>query len=110
MFTKLTEHGAGLSLSLYISEVEILKYDFFVDGKGHYHVQPHFDKRLPLHSETTELQILDAIEDIKYNVASLISEQGQPEINGFILDDSKFFGALESARNILLRFSANRVG
>lgn len=105
VFTKTTEHGAGPSLSLYISEVEIIKYDFFGAGKGHYHVQPHFDERLPLYPETIELQILDAIKDIKYNTISYLSEQSQHEINGFVFDDSKFFATLENAKDILLGLS-----
>lgn len=106
VFHKFLDDGAGPAISLYVKGSEILKYDCFGPGKGHYHVRPNFSERLPLEAQRIEHQIQESIRDIRDKSTLRLSQQAEAEIRDFTLDRMAFEIALEEARSILFHMAS----
>lgn len=103
VFHKDLEIGSGPAISLYVNGVELLKYDCYGLGKGHCHLRPHFEQRIPLKAYTIREQIDESIEAILMQSPGCLLQQAEPEMAALILNEQALSGALDRARELLYK-------
>jgi hypothetical protein len=111
VYWKIYGMGRGPALALYIDHEEVLKFDFYGAGKGHYHsqaIQPSPCKHnvLYLPESTTEAQIERAIFELEHNLYWYLERHPLKTVRTFSIKKKKLQETLSQIRPILIRYAA----
>ncbi|OGW84547.1 MAG: hypothetical protein A3C35_04205 [Omnitrophica bacterium RIFCSPHIGHO2_02_FULL_46_11] len=106
-------NGKGPAVSLYVCNKEVMKFDCFGEGKGHYHINinqpplvPRGEERIQLMERTREEQVKRAIFEIQKNASYFLQRNFDPRVTFFKLDKSKLETACGQAQAKLLEYAA----
>lgn len=94
--------GSGPTLTLAVKRREIVRFDCFGKGDGHYHIFPEADKRIDLDGENIKEQIEESITMISKNHQAYLQDHRISEVQSFELDPVRLTESLELARVQLL--------
>ena len=105
--------GKGPCASLYVYDKEILKFDCFGEGRGHYHThmnQPSLvrngEERLYFYEKTIENQVERSIFEIQKNAAYHLQRNHDPRITFFKLDLPHLEAVCREAKVKMLEYAA----
>ena len=101
VYWKSLEIGIGPAVILMAFDQEILKFDCFGKGKGHYHIAPHYDFRIYFVEETVTDQITRSITELRLNGLRYLKNQKDPRFKSFTLDESNYSLKLDQAEQML---------
>jgi hypothetical protein len=101
-----TDVGPGVSL--YVFENEILRFDCFGAGRGHYHSLPCLaafpgTERIEFAADTVEMQVSRCVEEISLNHAAHLARHFRRCIREFRFKQSRLDAAAAEARDRMLR-------
>ena len=105
--------GKGPCASLYVYDKEILKFDCFGEGRGHYHTHMNQsslvrngEERLYFYERTIEDQVERSIFEIQKNAAYHLQRNYDPRITFFKLDPSRLEAVCREAKAKMLEYAA----
>lgn len=87
--------GRGPAVILNALNQEILKFDCFGEGMGHYHVAPYFNLRIFFAENSVDRQITQTIEILRSNGLKYLSLQNDPKIKNLKPDIEAYKEVLE---------------
>ncbi len=103
--------GKGPAVSLYVYDKEILKFDCFGEGRGHYHINmaqpslvPRGEERLYLIERSIEAQIQRSIFEIQKNASYYLHRNFDPRITFFKLDPVRLEPACREAKAKMIEY------
>jgi hypothetical protein len=101
-----TDVGPGVSL--YVLENEILRFDCFGAGRGHYHSLPCLapfpgTERIEFDADTVETQVSRCVEEISTNHAAHLAGHFRRCIREFQFEQTRLDAAAAEARDRMLR-------
>jgi hypothetical protein len=101
-----TDVGPGVSL--YVLENEILRFDCFGAGRGHYHSLPCLapfpgTERIEFGADTVETQVSRCVEEISMNHAAHLAGHFRRCIREFRFEQTRLDAAAAEARDRMLR-------
>jgi hypothetical protein len=105
-FHKDLDFGRGPALSLYVHGLEVLKFDCFGPGVGHFHVQPHEATRLMMAERSMRGQVIRAVREIKINAELYVTWSTDASVGSFRFDKSALDQAAAKAKTLLMHYSA----
>lgn len=105
-FHKDLDFGRGPALSLYVNGLEVLKFDCFGPGVGHFHVQPHATTRLMMAERSMRGQVIRAVREIKINAELYASWSTDASVGCFRFDKSALDQAAAKAKTLLMQYAA----
>jgi len=104
--------GKGPGVSLYVHDKEILKFDCFGEGRGHYHTHmnqpslvPEGEERLYFSERTVEDQAERSIFEIQRNATYHLQRNHDPRITFFKLDQPRLEVACREAKAKMLEYA-----
>jgi len=105
-----TDVGPGVSL--YVHENEILRFDCFDNGHGHYHSMPCLSAfpgrdRINITADTVEGQVQQTVDEITRNYAAHLGKHLLRHIRNFRFDHACLAAALAEARDSMLTAHRN---
>lgn len=111
VYYKRYDTGVGPGVSLYIHENEILRFDCFGKGRGHYHSLPCLsalpsDERIGFTAETIKSQVNETVEETTGNYAAHLGKHFRRNIRDFRFDQACLAAAVAEAHDRML--SAHR--
>ena len=94
VFWKVLPIGRGPAVSLFVHGEEVLKFDCFGAGRGHYHVNERqwsrrvrgVVQRLYLPEPTVEAQIERALFELTTNLSVYLQQNDDPRIRAVVID------------------------
>ena len=97
----------GPGVSLYVLENEILRFDCFDNGRGHYHSLPCLsilpsNERIDVDANTIEAQIDEAAAKITGNYAVHLAKHFRRRIRDFRFDQASLETAVAEASDVML--------
>jgi hypothetical protein len=104
VFRKDLNIGSGPAISVYVHESEVLKFDCYGPGKGHFHVQPNMHCRIALKEQSRKQQARRALFEIEANIMTYLSWSSNKEVSAFVFDAKALKAALAKARRTLKRY------
>lgn len=112
VFWKVLEIGRGPAVSLFVHGDEVLKFDCFGQGKGHFHVserpwrgpEPPTAYRVYLPEKTVEAQIERAVFELRSNAVYYLQRNHDPRIRRCQIDPQRLEAAIERARVQMLEY------
>lgn len=107
IYYKRYDTGVGPGVSLYVHENEILRFDCFGKGHGHYHSLPCLSalpskERIGFTAETIKSQVNETVEEITGNYAAHLGKHFRRCIRDFRFDQACLVVAVAEARDRML--------
>lgn|GEM_PF-3125617 len=107
VYYKRYDTGVGPGVSLYIHENEILRFDCFGKGRGHYHSLPCLsalpgDEQIGFATETVKSQVSETVEEITGNHAAHLGKHFLGNIRNFRLAKACLTAAVDAAYERML--------
>ena len=97
IFYKNLPSGRGVTISVYIHDIEYLKYDCQGENDGHYHIYNQNGETKIFFDETTrESQIEKSIQDISQNLGDYLKRSDYPVLQEFEFDPHSYIDVLSS--------------
>ena len=117
VYWKDVDLGRGPGAALYVRGAEILRFDCFGAGKGHYHVHPaeksplgpKGQNRLHFFERTIEEQVERAVFEITRNAAYYLERSRDPRVQRFRLQPGRLEETAALARDRMLQYTRNEV-
>lgn len=104
VYWKVLRIGKGSAVILDAYGDEVLKYDCFGAGKGHYHVAPNYFTRIFFVEASAHAQAERACADLEANGIKYLSIHPDPQIRALEVDREAFVQALEQVKERLHYF------
>ncbi len=112
VFWKVLPIGRGPAVSFFVHGEEVLKFDCFGAGRGHYHVNerqwsrraPGVVQRLYLPETTVEAQIERTLFELTTNLAVYCRQNDDPRIRQFVIDREHLQDAVRRMRATMLDY------
>lgn len=104
VYWKVLQIGRGPAVILQAYGKEILKFDCFGKGEGHYHTAPDYGKRIFFDEETVSAQINRTSIELKENAQSYLKRQEDSRIQNIELDQKKLVKAVHQAEKRMIHF------
>lgn len=97
----------GPGVSLYVLENEILRFDCFDNGYGHYHSMPCLavlpgSERTDFAADDTEAMVNQTVDEITRNYAAHLAKHFRRRIRDFKFDQARLGAAVAEARDRML--------
>lgn len=111
VYWKTLEVAKGPSLIFYAYDYQILRFDTYINGQGHYHLQliecqPQCKDRLLMPEKTVEGQIERAIFEIEKNLYYWLQRHPDQQIRTLKVNPTRLKVATQKAREKMLKYSA----
>ena len=112
VFWKVLPIGRGPAVSLVVHGEEVLKFDCFGEGRGHYHVNgrqwsrrmPGVVQRLYLPEKTVEAQIERTLFELTTNMSVYLQQNDDPRIQQFVIDRERLQDVVQRMRATMLDY------
>lgn len=108
VFWKVLPIGKGPAVSLFVFGEEILKFDCFGMGDGHYHIEPEHERgrtiRFYFAERAVEAQIERTVFELKNNLNCNLSLARNPLVRRLHVDQEKLNAAVEQVRTRMLEY------
>lgn len=109
VFWKDIAFGKGPAVSLFVHDFEVLRFDCYGPGKGHYHAATFADSkakqdRLLLFEDTAPEQIERAIFELTRNLDYYLERNPKRSVRTIVIDRDKLATACEMVRGRLHHF------
>lgn len=112
VFWKEVVNGVGPGIALVVAEEEVLRFDCFGAGVGHYHVEParrtglvgEFASRLWLAEKDVEAQIDRAAFELTANVVAHVCRNANPLVRATRIDRERMAVAVEQGKAVMLQY------
>lgn len=103
VYWKMLTHGKGPALVFKLKEQELLKFDCFGQGKGHFHICANhsFEKRIMFMEKTAKEQVEKTMFELTHNLPAYMSIMNRGKIS---TSQEDIKGAIEEARLVMLGF------
>jgi hypothetical protein len=109
VFWKVVVNGVGPGIVCVVADDEVLRFDCFGKGDGHYHILPKAETvRLRFAEETVEEQIDRAAFELTANLAAHLRRSPNPLVRWKRIDREKLATAVEAARRAALSLQHSR--
>lgn len=105
VFWKSLDYGRGPSMALVVHNVEVVKFDCFGEGVGHYHLHASADRH---HFEEKGVgeQIDRALLELRQNIRRYLGSSAYSKVRDFPLDNDKWDRALSLIRDKMFEYAA----
>lgn len=101
--------GYGPAVILYILGIETLKFDFYGDGKGHYHINPNNSPSVDgstafFHESSARKQITEAQKILRNDLTGYLKSNQDSRISSLVIDQVKLRDAYARVHQTLNGF------
>jgi hypothetical protein len=107
VYWKSLKIGTGPAVILKAYEQEIMKFDCFGKGKGHYHIAPNYDFRIYFVEETIIGQIHRTIQELEINGLRYLKLQKDSKIKALDLNLPEYKKTLKLVEATLMQHHEN---
>lgn len=104
VYWKVLRIGKGPAVVVETYGNEILKFDCFGKGEGHYHVAPNFGERIFFEKPSAMDQIDLTVMEIEENLQTHLKNQREPKINQLKVDLHNLALAVDHAKLRMVHF------
>lgn len=107
VYWKVLDIGKGPAVILYAYNKEIVKFDFFGDGDGHYHIRPYASLRIYFIEKNAKDQLQRAIHELLLNAQKYLKNQPEEIIQDLKINRNRFSIAIEEMEKEILYILKN---
>jgi hypothetical protein len=104
VYWKVLKIGKGPALILKAHGKEVLKFDCFGRGDGHYHVAPNYAERIFFEEQTASAQIERTSKELKDKAQFYLENQKEEHIRTIKIDQEKLIHAIGLAKSQMIYF------
>lgn len=104
VYWKVLRIGKGPALILKAHGKEVIKFDCFGRGDGHYHVAPNYPERIFFEEQTASAQIEWTLRELKENAQYYMENQTEEHIRTVKIDQEKLIQATDLAKTKMIYF------
>lgn len=104
VYWKVLQVGKGPALILKAHGKEVLKFDCFGRGDGHYHVAPNYAERIFFEEQTASAQIERTSKELKEKAQFYLENQKEENIRIIKIDQEKLIHAIDLAKSKMIYF------
>ncbi len=105
VYWKKEKIGTGPSVSLEICGREVVRYDCFGDGLGHYHIFPFDDLRIYFDEKTVHEQIKRSLSSIRSNHPHYLRNHHSKKVRDVELKPDNLEKSLAEAKKLMIKYA-----